>query len=57
MIVDAKGQLNRHYSKVCTADELQTPPWFSVDLTSPTSDDIEAHLCIPTNIESTEVKE
>ena len=57
MIVDAKGQLNRHYSKVCAADELQTPPWFSVDLTSPTSDDIEAHLCIPTNIESTEVKE
>ena len=36
--------------KCCSGTELKNPPpWFSVDLPSPTTDDIEARLCIPTN--------
>ena len=33
--------------RCCSADN--SPPWFSLDLPSSTSDDIEARLCIPTD--------
>ena len=39
---------------VCCSNE-NSPPWFRVTLPSPTSDDIEARLCIPPNSSGEEV--
>ena len=39
---------------VCCSNE-NSPPWFRVTLPSPTTDDIEARLCIPPNSEEEEV--
>ena len=39
------GQQCNNEGTCCTGDGVNTPPWFSVALSNPTSDDIEVRIC------------
>ena len=39
------GQQCNNEGTCCTGDGVNTPPWFSVTLSNPTSDDIEVRIC------------